>query len=109
MLDTTTTTTTRTGGAVPAWTTALTVLLLPVAFLFGGLAPMAADSCGPDHCSRSLDNTLAAVYFLWLASWTATPALTLASWFAPHPTARRWTAWTALFPPATVILLTLGL
>lgn len=33
------------------WTTLFAVLLVPLAFVFGALAPMATDSCGPDSCA----------------------------------------------------------
>ncbi|MGR4879318.1 hypothetical protein ACIPUC_07795 [Streptomyces sp. LARHCF249] len=99
----------RDSRAVPVWTSVLTVLLAPVAFLFGGLAPMAADSCGPAHCAPGLDATLAVVAVCWFASWTLTPLLVLASWLFSGTAAGRWSAWTALVPPVIVILLVLGL
>ncbi|MEU5187817.1 hypothetical protein AB0G83_11835 [Streptomyces klenkii] len=91
----------------------LAVLLIPVALLFGGLAPMATDSCGPDHCSRALDQALAEVVFGLYATFAGTPALLLTAGVLPrrmrYATARRLTAWSALLPPAFVILKVLAL
>ncbi|MBF6049225.1 hypothetical protein GO001_29230 [Streptomyces sp. NRRL B-1677] len=91
----------------------LAVLLIPVALLFGGLAPMATDSCGPDHCSRALDQALAEVVFGLYATFAGTPALLLTTGVLPrrmrYATARRLTAWSALLPPAFVILRVLAL
>ncbi|MFD8978932.1 hypothetical protein [Streptomyces sp. NPDC059564] len=98
----------RDSGAVPVWTSVLTVVLAPVAFLFGGLSPMAADSCGPGQCA-ALEATLSVVAVCWFASWTLTPLLVLASWFFSGTAVGRWSAWTALVPPVIVILLVLGL
>ncbi|MGK5728896.1 hypothetical protein [Streptomyces sp. URMC 124] len=99
--------------AAPFWAAVLAVLLVPVAVLFGSLAPMAADSCGPDHCSRGLDNTLAMVQYCLFGTMIGTPVLLLASWLLPRrvrfATLRKCLAWSALFPPAVVILLTFGL
>ncbi|MBT2406575.1 MULTISPECIES: hypothetical protein [unclassified Streptomyces] len=99
--------------AAPVWVTVLAVILVPVALLFGGLAPMATDSCGPDNCSLALDQTLGVVSGALFATFTATPALLLASWLIPgrrrFATARRAVGWCALLPPLTVILLVLGL
>ncbi|MFD6471784.1 hypothetical protein [Streptomyces goshikiensis] len=99
----------RDSRTVPLWTSVLTVVLAPVAFLFGGLAPMAADSCTPGHCPASLETTLTVVAACWLASWTLTPLLVLASWLYSRTAIGRWSAWTALVPPVLVILLVLGL
>ncbi|WP_330300292.1 hypothetical protein [Streptomyces sp. NBC_00503] len=89
---------------VAMWVTALTVALIPVAFLFGGLAPMAAQ----DH-----PQTVAVVTACWWASWTATPLLVVASRLPLHRTAWAWAGywagWAAPLPPATTILLTLTL
>ncbi|MEV4505815.1 hypothetical protein [Streptomyces klenkii] len=102
----------RAGGslALPA---VLAVLLVPVALLFGGLAPMATDSCGPDHCSRALDQALSDVVHGLHATFAGTPALLLTAGVLPrrmrYATARRLTAWSALLPPAFVILRVLAL
>ncbi|MGW2601149.1 hypothetical protein [Streptomyces klenkii] len=91
----------------------LAVLLVPVALLFGGLAPMATDSCGPDHCSRALDQALSEVVFSLHATFAGTPALLLTAGVLPrrprYATARKLTAWSALLPPAFVILRVLAL
>lgn len=89
---------------MPVWTSVLAVLLVPVALLFGGLSPMASDSC-----AGCLDATLAVVAVCWFASWTLTPLLVLASWLCSGTAVGRWSAWTALVPPVLVILLVLGL
>jgi hypothetical protein len=99
----------REGGVVPVWTSVLAVLLVPVALLFGGLSPMAADSCASGHCAGGLEATLAVVAVCWLASWTLTPLFVLASWLCSGTAVGRWGAWTALVPPVLVILLVLGL
>ncbi|MFD0378508.1 MULTISPECIES: hypothetical protein [Streptomyces] len=86
---------------VSPWTTAWTLALVPVAFFFGGLAPMA---------TAAHPGTVAVVKALWCASWTLTPLLALASRsLAARPAltvAGRWTARAALVPPVAVILLT---
>ncbi|MFG2985682.1 hypothetical protein ACGFYQ_31240 [Streptomyces sp. NPDC048258] len=86
------------------WATALTVALIPVALLFGGLAQMAAEV----H-----PQTVAVVTACWWASWTATPLLVVAFRLCVrHPTlarAGRWAGWLAPVPPTVTILLALGL
>ncbi|MEH6373072.1 hypothetical protein V7793_01715 [Streptomyces sp. KLMMK] len=112
----------RTGGpadrddnasSAPLWATVLAVLVIPVAVLFGSLAPMATDSCGPDNCSRALDGALALVECSLFTTIIGTPALLLTSWLLPrrmrYATARRYLAWCALLPPVTVVLMVLGL
>ncbi|MFD7029565.1 hypothetical protein ACFWAR_16150 [Streptomyces sp. NPDC059917] len=93
----------------PLWTTGLAVLLVPVALLFGALAPMATDSCGPDDCARSLEATLAVVMTCWFASLTVSPLLVVASWLFPrrpgYARVRRYAGWLGLIPPVIVILL----
>ncbi|MET9324174.1 hypothetical protein ABZX75_29010 [Streptomyces sp. NPDC003038] len=90
--------------AVPVWTTVLTVVLIPVAFFFGALAPMATDA----H-----PETVTVVMACWWASWTATPLLVVTSRLSfGRPAlarARRWAGWAALVPPTTAILLVLTL
>ncbi|ARZ65990.1 hypothetical protein SMD11_0324 [Streptomyces albireticuli] len=96
-------------GAAPGWATLFALLLAPVALLFGGLAPMATDGCGPDNCSRELDAALAAVMGGMYAMFAATPALLLTAWLLPRrmrfATARRVVAWCAPLPPLFVILM----
>lgn len=94
----------------PFWATVLAVLIVPVALMFGGLAPMATDSCGPDHCSPHLNQALADIVYGLYATLIGTPTLLLTAWALPrrmrYAMARRLTAWCALLPPVTVILLT---
>ncbi|WP_371614284.1 hypothetical protein [Streptomyces sp. NBC_00454] len=89
---------------VAMWVTALTVAMLPVAFLFGALAGMA---------TQENPQTVAVVTACWWASWTATPLLVVASRLPLHRTvwarAGYWAGWAAPLPPATTILLTLTL
>ncbi|MFI6149606.1 hypothetical protein [Streptomyces sp. NPDC051109] len=88
------------------WTTTLSVALIPVALLFGGLAQMAANV----H-----PHTVSVVTAGWWVSWTATPLLALAfrlSLRRPRPAlarAGRWAGWMATVPPTLTILLALGL
>ncbi|MFD7834049.1 hypothetical protein [Streptomyces sp. NPDC059761] len=86
------------------WATTLAVALIPVAFLFGALAPMAAEV----H-----PQTVAVVTACWWASWTATPLLAVAFRLSRrHPAltaAGRWAGWAAPVAPTVTILLTLGL
>ncbi|MGW0393754.1 hypothetical protein ACWDYJ_23215 [Streptomyces sp. NPDC003042] len=93
------------GRPVPVWTTVVTVLLIPVAFFFGALAPMAEEDAHP--------RTVAVVIACWWASWTATPLLVVASRTSPRrpvlARARRGAGWVALVPPTVVIVLVLGL
>ncbi|MFH7598761.1 hypothetical protein WDV06_27245 [Streptomyces racemochromogenes] len=83
------------------WTTAWTVALIPVAFLFGGLAPMATDA---------RPGTVAVTTALWWSSWTVAPLLVVASrLLSARPgtaVAGRWAGRAALGPPVAVILLT---
>ncbi|MEU4733291.1 hypothetical protein [Streptomyces sp. NPDC023588] len=92
-----------TSGAL-MWATTVAVALIPVAFLFGGLAPMAAEV----H-----PQTVAVVTACWWASWTATPLLVTAFWLSlRYPAlaaAGRWAGWAAPVPPTMTILLALGL
>ncbi|WTQ63703.1 hypothetical protein OG851_02910 [Streptomyces sp. NBC_00161] len=91
-------------GKVSIWTTVATVVLIPVAFTFGCLAGMATEI----H-----PQTAAVLITCWWASWTVTPLLVVVSRLTlRHPTlarACRWAGWSAPFPPAVTILLTLGL
>ncbi|MBP2400903.1 hypothetical protein [Streptomyces syringium] len=93
----------------PGWATGLALFLIPVAMIFGGLSPMATDSCGPDHCSAALDHALAAIIGCLYATLSVTPAALLTSWLLPrrmrYSTARRIVAWCALLPPVLVILM----
>ncbi|MCD9144937.1 hypothetical protein [Streptomyces albireticuli] len=96
-------------GSAPGWATLSALLLAPVALLFGGLAPMATDGCGPDNCSQALDTALAGVMGGLYAMLAGTPALLLTAWLLPRrvrfSTARRIVAWSALLPPLFVILM----
>lgn len=87
-----------------AWTTVSTVLLIPVAFCFGALAPMAGEA----H-----PQTVALVMPCWWASWTLTPLLVVASRIpARRPglvRAGRRAGWVAPVAPLAVILLVLTL
>ncbi|MGW0362922.1 hypothetical protein [Streptomyces sp. NPDC002990] len=89
---------------VSMWTTAWTVLLIPVALFFGALAPMATDA----H-----PQTVAVTMAFWWASWTITPLLVVVSRLLPgRPAlarARRWAGRAALIPPMAVILLAITL
>ncbi|MEU8432814.1 hypothetical protein AB0F18_07830 [Streptomyces sp. NPDC029216] len=89
---------------VSMWMTAWTAALIPVAFFFGALAPMAADA----H-----PGTVALVMPLWWASWTAAPLLVVASrLLSARPglaRAARWAGRAALVPPVAVILLAITL
>ncbi|MFD0266577.1 hypothetical protein ACFVGY_08275 [Streptomyces sp. NPDC127106] len=100
-------------GFSQVWPTVIAVLLVPVALMFGGLAPMAADSCGPDNCSAALDAALAAVMAGWVATIVVTPGLLLGVWLLPRSSrfdrVRRAAAWGAVLPPAAVILMVLAL
>ncbi|MFI5980028.1 hypothetical protein ACIBEA_04020 [Streptomyces sp. NPDC051555] len=93
----------------PLWATGLAVLLVPLALLYGAVAPMATDGCGPDDCARSLEATLAVIMACWFASWTVTPFLVVASWLFPrrpgYAPVRRYAGWIALVPPVIVVLL----
>ncbi|MYX98280.1 hypothetical protein GT045_26590 [Streptomyces sp. SID486] len=86
------------------WVTALALALIPMAFLFGAFAGMAAEV----H-----PQTVAVVTVCWFGSWTATPLLVLAFWLCRrHPALARtgrWAGWVAPVPPAVTILLALGL
>ncbi|MBT2385940.1 hypothetical protein [Streptomyces sp. ISL-11] len=97
----------------PGWATGLALMIVPVALLFGGLAPMATDSCGPDNCSSALNRALAGVLGGLFATVIGTPAMLLAGWVLPRrmrfAKARRIIAWCALLPPLIVILMVLGL
>ncbi|MFC5149885.1 hypothetical protein [Streptomyces aureoversilis] len=99
--------------SAPLWATVLAVLLIPVAVLFGSLAPMATDSCGPDNCSRALDGALALVEYSLFTTVIGTPVLLLTSWVLPrrmrYAKARKYLAWGALLPPVIVNLMVLGL
>lgn len=97
----------------PGWATGLALFLIPVAMIFGGLSPMATDGCGPDHCSRALEQALAGIIGCLYATLSVTPALLLASWLLPrrmrYSAARRIAAWCALLPPVFVILMVFAL
>ncbi|MFF2192983.1 hypothetical protein [Streptomyces sp. NPDC058157] len=86
------------------WATTLAVALIPVAFVFGALAGMAAEV----H-----PQTVAVVTVCWFGSWTATPLLAVFFWLCRRrPTlapVARWAGWVAPVPPAVTILLALGL
>ncbi|WP_412079461.1 hypothetical protein ACLF6K_38515 (plasmid) [Streptomyces xanthophaeus] len=86
------------------WVTALAVAMIPMAFLFGAFAGMAAEV----H-----PQTVAVVTVCWFGSWTATPLLVVTFWlWRRHPTrarAGRWAGWVAPVPPTVTILLALGL
>ncbi|MFG2712946.1 hypothetical protein ACGFX2_20670 [Streptomyces goshikiensis] len=98
-----------TRSTAPLWSTVTAILLGPIALLLGGLAPMAGDACAAQGCSPAL----AVISGSLLATCAATPVLLLAAWLLPNhrrfDKARRATAWSALLPPLSVILLTLGL
>ncbi|GAA0273482.1 hypothetical protein GCM10010302_08880 [Streptomyces polychromogenes] len=92
-------------GAEPSWrTTGWALALIPVAFFFGALAPMAGDA----H-----PRTVAVTTALWWAAWTVSPLLVLVSRLLPDrpapARAGRWAGRAALVPPVAVILLTLTL
>ncbi|MCX4852057.1 hypothetical protein OHB19_43955 [Streptomyces sp. NBC_00893] len=86
------------------WVTTLAVALIPVAFVFGALAGMAAEV----H-----PQTVAVLRVCWFGSWTVTPLLVVAFWLCRrHPAlvmAGRWAGWVATVPPTVTILLALGL
>ncbi|MGK5548723.1 hypothetical protein ACSNOH_28920 [Streptomyces sp. URMC 127] len=91
----------------------LALLLVPVALCFGGLAPMATDSCGPDDCSRALNQALEEVMAGLYLTVAGTPALLLTAAVLPrrmrYAAGRRIAAWSALLPPLFVILRVLNL
>ncbi|MFD7233796.1 hypothetical protein ACFWAT_00620 [Streptomyces syringium] len=103
----------ETAWVAPGWATGLALFLIPVAMIFGGLSPMATDSCGPDHCSAALEHALAGIIGCLYATLFGTPALLLTSWALPRrmrfSTARRIVAWCALLPPVIVILMVFAL
>ncbi|MER6218230.1 hypothetical protein ABT213_29785 [Streptomyces sp. NPDC001674] len=86
------------------WVTTLAVALIPMAFLFGALAGMAADV----H-----PGTVAIVTVCWFGSWTVTPLLVAAFWLCRRRPALvgagRLAGWVAPIPPTVTILLALGL
>ncbi|MFD5417344.1 hypothetical protein ACFWJT_04790 [Streptomyces sp. NPDC127069] len=86
------------------WVTTLAVALIPVAFIFGALAGLAAEV----H-----PQTVEVLRVCWFGSWTATPVLAVFFWLCRrHPalaTAGRWAGWVAPVPPTATILLALGL
>ncbi|MFF0219880.1 hypothetical protein [Streptomyces vinaceus] len=86
------------------WVTTLTVALIPMAFLFGAFAGMAAEV----H-----PQTVAVVTVCWFGSWTATPLLIVAFLLCRRQPALaragRWAGWVAPIPPTVTILLALGL
>lgn len=86
------------------WVTTLAVAMIPMAFLYGALAGMAAEV----H-----PQTVAVVTVFWFGSWTATPLLVVIFWlWRRHPAlarAGRWAGWVAPVPPTVTILLALGL
>ncbi|MDT0397522.1 MULTISPECIES: hypothetical protein [Streptomyces] len=93
----------------PAVATALGVLLVPVAFLLGGLSVMATDSCGPDDCSQALTTTLSVIFGTlffggilaagaWLVSW-------LLPWTRRWSVPRIWLAVLSLLPWLFVLML----
>ncbi|RPK44677.1 hypothetical protein EES37_16070 [Streptomyces sp. ADI91-18] len=95
----------RATDVVLRWVTVLTVVaLIPVAFVFGAFAGMAAEV----H-----PQTVAVVTVGWFGSWTATPLLVVTFWlFRSHPAlarAGRWAGRVATVPPTVTILLALGL
>ncbi|MGW2816275.1 hypothetical protein [Streptomyces sp. NPDC001415] len=95
--------------AAPGWATGLALLLVPVAVMFGGLSAMATDSCGPDHCSRALNEALGIIVGGLYASLFGTPAMLLTAWVLPrkmrYAVSRRAIAWCALLPPLAVIFM----
>ncbi|WP_331734424.1 MULTISPECIES: hypothetical protein [unclassified Streptomyces] len=95
---------TSTTDAALRWVTTLAVALIPVAFVFGALAGMAAEA----H-----PQTVAVVRACWFGSWTATPLLVVTFWLCRrHPAlamAGRWAGRVATVPPTVTILLALGL
>ncbi|MET9647259.1 hypothetical protein ACFZB6_25390 [Streptomyces syringium] len=103
----------ETAWVAPGWATGLALFLIPVAMIFGGLSPMATDSCGPDHCSAALEHALAGIIGCLYATLFGTPALLLTSWALPRrmrfSTPRRIVAWCALLPPVIVILMVFAL
>ncbi|RSS61098.1 hypothetical protein EF912_07535 [Streptomyces sp. WAC07061] len=83
-----------------AWSTALALALVPVAFVFGALGGM-AEQVHPE--------AVAVLKVFWLASWAATPPLALAGWLLRRRpalvAAGRWTGWIAVVPvPVTILL-----
>ncbi|MGE7388695.1 hypothetical protein ACQKM2_24805 [Streptomyces sp. NPDC004126] len=83
-----------------AWTTALALALVPVAFVFGALGEM-AEQVHPE--------AVAVLKVFWLASWAATPPLALVGWLLRRrpalASAGRWTGWIAVAPvPVTILL-----
>ncbi|MFJ3658982.1 hypothetical protein ACIPPM_00760 [Streptomyces sp. NPDC090119] len=94
---------------IATMTTALLVILGPVAVMFGGLSAMATDSCGPDNCSAALDTSLAWVYGLLTYGSALSFGSLLTTWLLPWK--RRWSAARVsaavltLLPPVGVVML----
>ncbi|MFF4330698.1 hypothetical protein ACFYZT_29845 [Streptomyces sp. NPDC001591] len=86
------------------WVTTLAGASIPMAFLFGALAGMAAD-VHPE--------TVAVVRVCWFGSWTVTPLLVAAFWLCRRRPALagagRLAGWVAPVPPTVTILLAHGL
>ncbi|MEV4439264.1 hypothetical protein AB0K09_09605 [Streptomyces sp. NPDC049577] len=69
----------RTAWTVRAITAVLLLPLLAIDLFFIGLSPMATDSCGPDHCSAALNDSLATAPVVWLIA----VALLIVTWALP--------------------------
>ncbi|MEU1041699.1 hypothetical protein ACFYP4_26900 [Streptomyces sp. NPDC005551] len=101
-----------------AWIAPLTASLLllllgPAALFLGGLSAMATDSCGPDHCSPALMDSLSWIYGILSYGGPVTTVFLVLAWALPWKRrwagTRAWAACAALLPPVTVIFLVLAL
>ncbi|MET9774744.1 hypothetical protein ABZ023_10845 [Streptomyces sp. NPDC006367] len=99
--------------AAPTVATALLVVLVPAALLFGGLSAMATDSCGPDDCSQALTTALSLIYGTLFFGGFLTFGALVAAWAIPWTL--RWSALrlclalVSLLPPLFVLLLVFNL
>ncbi|MFF0023440.1 hypothetical protein ACWERY_33665 [Streptomyces sp. NPDC004082] len=97
----------------PVTASVLLLLLGPAALALGGLSFMATDSCGPDHCSPALMDSLAVIGWLLYFGGPFSTVFLVASWALPWKRrwagTRAWAACGALLPPVTVLFLVLTL
>jgi hypothetical protein len=97
----------------PSVVTVLLLLVGPPAVFFGGLSPMATDSCGPDDCSSALVSSLDLILGLLKFGGMVTVPAWIATWGLPRT--RRWSVAraaagvVALVPPVLLLCLVLTL
>ncbi|WP_327316000.1 hypothetical protein [Streptomyces sp. NBC_01235] len=99
----------RRAWVAPFVATILLVLLVPPAFVFGGLSAMATDSCGPDDCSSALMTSLTLIYGILTFGGLFTFLAYVTTWALPWTrrwsALRAWLAAAAVLPPVAVLLL----